>query len=132
MESTIFDKVQETLASALGVEKSDIKPEASLTRDLGAESIDFIDIMFRLEKTFDIKIPSGDLFPGNILNDPRFVQNGSVTAAGINELRTKLPYLDVDTFSRDPQIARLGDFFTVKMVLDYLSDRLAKNVRTTP
>ncbi|HTL46762.1 MAG TPA: phosphopantetheine-binding protein [Verrucomicrobiae bacterium] len=131
MEPIIFEKVQETLANALGVEKSDIKPESSLTRDLGAESIDFIDIMFRLEKTFDIKIPSGDLFPGNILNDPRFVQSGTVTAAGLQELRTKLPYLDVDGFSRDPQISRLAEFFTVQMVLDYLGDRLAKNVRTT-
>ena len=131
MEPVIFEKIQDTLANALGVDKSEVKPESSLTRDLGAESIDFIDIMFRLEKTFDIKIPSGELFPGNILNDPRFVQNGTVTQAGLQELKAKLPYLDVESFARDPQITRLAEFFTVQMVLDYISDRLAKNVRTT-
>jgi len=127
-ERGIFLKTQETLCNALGVEPMDVKPEASLTRDLGAESIDFIDIIFRLEKSFDIKIPSGDLFPGNILNDARFVQAGSVTPAGLEELRQKLPYLDVDGFSKDPQISRLADFFTVQMVLNYIGDRIAKNV----
>jgi len=127
-EREIFLKTQETLCNALGVEPMDVKPEASLTRDLGAESIDFIDIIFRLEKSFDIKIPSGDLFPGNILNDARFVQAGSVTPAGLEELRQKLPYLDVDGFSKDPQISRLADFFTVQMVLNYIGDRIAKNV----
>lgn len=125
MEREIFEKVQETLSGALGVEKSDIKLDSSLTRDLGAESIDFIDIIFRLEKNFNIKIPSGELFPGNILNDERFVKEGKVTSEGLVELRAKVPYLDVEAFASDPQVSRLGDFFTVKMIVDYLQDRLA-------
>lgn len=128
-ERDIFEKVQETLAGALGVDKSEVKHQSSLTRDLGAESIDFIDIIFRLEKTFDIKIPSGDLFPGNILNDVRFVQAGVVTPAGLDELRQKLPYLDVDSFAKDPQVSRMAEFFTVQMILNYINDRLAKNAR---
>lgn len=128
-ERDIFEKVQETLAGALGVDKEEVKHQASLTRDLGAESIDFIDIIFRLEKTFDIKIPSGDLFPGNILNDVRFVQAGVVTPAGLDELRQKLPYLDVDSFAKDPQVSRMAEFFTVQMILNYINDRLAKNAR---
>ena len=128
MEKEIFEKIQETLASALGVEQSEIRPESSLVNDLGAESIDFIDIIFRLEKSFDIKIPSGDLFPGNILNDDRFVKDGTVTPDGLQELREKVPYLDVDAFSKDPQTARLADFFTVQMVINYIKDRLTKSV----
>lgn len=127
MENSVLEKIQETLAGALGVDKDEVKPEASLTRDLGAESIDFIDIIFRLEKAFDIKIPSGDLFPGNILNDERFVQNGLVTEAGIEELKVKMPYLDIEAFSADPKISRLAEFFTVKMVINYIQDRLAKD-----
>ena len=128
MEDEIFSKVQDVLAGALGVEKDEVRVDASLPRDLGAESIDFIDIIFRLEKVFEIKIPSGDLFPGNILNDDRFVLEGRVTDAGLEELKNKVPYLDVEAFSRNPQVSKLGEFFTVKMIVDYLQDRV-KNVK---
>ncbi|MBU3759132.1 MAG: acyl carrier protein [Candidatus Omnitrophica bacterium] len=129
MENSVFEKIQETLSGALGVDKEDIQPASSLTRDLGAESIDFIDIIFRLEKAFEIKIPSGDLFPGNILNDERLVQNGIVTPAGLEEIKLKMPYLDVKTFSQDPKISRLAEFFTVQMVIHYIEDRLARDAQ---
>lgn len=129
MENEIFQKVQETLSSALGLDKNDINMESSLVRDLGAESIDFIDIIFRLEKTFDIKIPSGELFPGNIFTDERFVSQGRVTEAGLQELKAKVPYMDVDAFSKDPVISKMGDFFTVRMIINYLKDRLAKDAK---
>jgi acyl carrier protein len=127
MEKELFTKVQQTLAGALGVDESEITPEASLKRDLGAESIDFIDIVFRLEKAFDLKIPAGDLFPSHLLNDERFVKEGVVTAEGLTELRTKLPYLELEEFTKDPQITKLADCFTVKMLLRYLADRLGKS-----
>jgi acyl carrier protein len=127
MEKELFTKVQKTLAGALGVDEADIVPEASLKRDLGAESIDFIDIVFRLEKAFDLKIPAGDLFPSHLLNDERFVKEGMVTPEGLTELRTKLPYLELEEFVKDPQITKLADCFTVKMLLRYLNDRLGKS-----
>lgn len=126
MDTAILKKVQETLAGALGLEPSEIRPEASLVKDLGAESIDFIDIIFRLEKTFDIKIPSGDLFPSHILTDDRYIQEGRITEEGLEALRAKLPFLDIESFRSNPLVARLGDYFTVQMVLDYIRDRLAK------
>lgn len=129
MDGEIFEKVRETLSGALGIEKTEIREDSSLVRDLGAESIDFIDIIFRLEKTFDIKIPSGDLFPANILNDDRFVQDGRVTSAGLTELKAKIPYLDVDSFAKDPQVSKLSDYFTVHMVMLYIQDRLARNAK---
>ncbi len=124
-QKQILDKVSEILTNALGVEAAEITPAASLTRDLGAESIDFIDIVFRLEKAFDIKIPAGDLFPGNILNNEQFVVAGAVTDAGLGELKKKLPYLRVDDFSKNPKVTELANFFDVQMILDYLRDRLA-------
>ncbi|MFA5167925.1 MAG: phosphopantetheine-binding protein [Candidatus Omnitrophota bacterium] len=127
MEKELFTKVQQTLAGALGVDGSDITPEASLKRDLGAESIDFIDIVFRLEKAFNLKIPAGDLFPSHLLNDERFVREGMVTTEGLAELRTRLPYLELEEFTKDPQIMKLADCFTVKMLLRYLRDRLGKS-----
>lgn len=129
MEREVASKIQDVLAAALGVDRREVRPGSSLSRDLGAESIDYIDIIFRLEKAFDIKIPSGELFPGNILNDDRYVQNGMVTPAGLAELKAKVPYLDVDAFARSPQVSRLSDFFTVQMMIQYVQDRLAKEVK---
>lgn len=128
--SEVFARVQETLVGALGVESEDIHPESSLTRDLGAESIDFIDIIFRLEKTFDIKIPSGDLFPAHILNDERFVKEGLVTSDGLQELKSKFPYLDLKSFSKDPEVGKLADQFTVRMVVEYIQERVSKKTAT--
>ena len=65
-QEEIFDKVRETLVDALGVDDDEVTPEATLIEDLGAESIDFLDIVFRLERNFDIKIPRGELFPENL------------------------------------------------------------------
>lgn len=126
-ENDIFLKIQDTIVNALGVEEEDVKKESSLTKDLGAESIDFIDIVFRLEKAFDIKIPSGDLFPGNILNDEKFVQSGTVTSAGLDKLKEKVPYMDVEKFSKNPQISLLPEQFTVQMVMNYIKDRVGNN-----
>ena len=124
MENEMFEKLKETLSGALGIDAAEIQPESSLVRDLGAESIDFIDILFRLEKSFNIKIPSGELFPGHILNQERFVKGGVVTAEGLEELRKKVPYMDVEAFAKDPDVSKLGDYFTVHMVLNYLKDRV--------
>jgi acyl carrier protein len=127
MDKEILKKVQETLAGALGVDPAEVTPEASLKRDLGAESIDFIDIIFRLEKTFDLKIPASDLFPSHIFTDERFTKEGMVTPEGLTELRTKLPYLELGDFASDPQVMKLADYFTVKMILRYLEEKLGKS-----
>ena len=125
-EQSIFENVRECLAGALGIEPEEIRPESSLVHDLGAESIDFIDIIFRLEKAFDIKIPSGELFPANLLNEERFVQGGLVTPEGLKALHEKIPYLDLTGFEKDPRISNLVDHFKVQMILDYVRDRISK------
>ena len=130
-ENQIFEKIRECLAGALGIEPDEIRPESSLVRDLGAESIDFIDILFRLERAFDVKIPSGELFPANLLNEERFVQGGLVTAEGLKVLREKLPFLDLVKFEKDSKVAELANYFTVQMVLDYVRDRISKSVQKT-
>jgi acyl carrier protein len=130
-KNQIFEKVQECLAGALGIEPGEILPESSLVRDLGAESIDFIDIIFRLEKTFDIKIPSGELFPTNLFNDPQMVQTGRVTPEGLKLLREKLPFVNLAEFEKDPQVSKLADYFTVRMVLDYVQERVSKGIQTS-
>ena len=122
----ILITVCETLIDALGVDDDEVTPEASLVGDLGAESIDFLDIVFRLEKNFDVKIPRGELFPENLTaGDPNLVNDGVVTEAGIEELRTRLPFADVDKLAADPKVENIPDLFTVGMVVSYLEKKLA-------
>ena len=109
----IFDKVQSTLVDALGVDSEEVSGESTLTGDLGAESIDFLDIVFRLEKNFAIKIPRGDLFPENVLSDPQFVSGGKVTEKGLDELRIRMPWADFDRLKENPNVQ---DLFTVEMI----------------
>ena len=88
-EAEVFEKVREALVEALGVDDDEVTPEAKIAADLGAESIDFLDITFRLEKAFDIKIPRGDLIPDQLLNDPQYVQDGKLTDKGMDEFKAR-------------------------------------------
>ena len=85
----IYGKVASVLVESLNVDEDDITPAARLQGDLGAESIDFLDILFRLEREFDIDIPRSEMFPESVFKgDPDFVQEGLVTDQGICELRS--------------------------------------------
>ncbi|HUW55289.1 MAG TPA: acyl carrier protein [Planctomycetota bacterium] len=122
----IFSKVRESLVEALSVDDDEVTMEASLTRDLGAESIDFLDIVFRLEKSFGIKIPRGDLFPEDLLSNPEYVQDGRLNRAGLVELQKRLPYADLTAFKENPAVGNLGDVFTVGMIVNYVDSRAGK------
>ncbi len=122
----IFEKVRDTMVDALGVDDDEVTPAATLVGDLGAESIDFLDIVFRLEKNFGIKIPRGELFPENLTSaDASFAEDGVVTAAGIEELRKQLPHADVDAFTSDPKVENIQDMFTVQMIVNFVEAKLA-------
>ena len=122
----IFQEVQEVLVDALGVDDDEVTAEATLMGDLGAESIDFLDIVFRLEKAFGIKIPREELFPAeSLMNNPEFVSNGQFTEIGLAELRDKVPHTDLAAFEKDPDINKLGDLFTVGAIVNYIETKLA-------
>ena len=123
-EAEAFEKVKETLVEALGVDDEEVVPEATLTGDLGAESIDFLDIVFRLEKAFDIKIPRGELFPDNILNNPEFVQDGKLTEGGLGELKQRMPHADFSEFEQDPDINRMAELFKVQTIVNYVVSKV--------
>ncbi|MCD6459853.1 acyl carrier protein [bacterium] len=120
----IYSKVSDCLIEALGVDDDEITKTATLTGDLGAESIDFLDIVFRLEKAFGIKIPRGGLFPENILSNPEYVKDGRVTEDGLKQLRDTMPHLDVEKFAKDPNVNNFADLFTVDMLVNYVLTRL--------
>ena len=120
----IAKNVRAIISQALKVDEAKVEMHSSLIKDLGAESIDFLDIVFRLEKAFKIKIPKGELFPEKILTDAHLVKNGHVTQAGIEELKNKMSNVNWDEFSKNPQVSNLGNLFTVGMIVGYLSDKL--------
>lgn len=109
----VFEKIQVALTEALGVDDDEVTPEAKLVGDLGAESIDFLDIVFRLEKSFDIKIPRGELFPEDVLTDPKYVQDGRVTEKGLAQLRERMPFANLDGFAENPVVQNFGNVLTV-------------------
>jgi acyl carrier protein len=121
----IIQQVQEVLVDALGVDDDEVTAEATLMGDLGAESIDFLDIVFRLEKAFGIKIPREELFPAeNLMTDSEFVHNGKLTERGLAELREKMPHTDITAFEGDPDLNKLADLFTVNAIVNYVEGKL--------
>jgi acyl carrier protein len=120
----IMETVREALVDALGVDEDEVVPTARISADLGAESIDFLDIVFRLEKAFNIKIPRGDLFPDNILTSEEFVQNGKLTEKGLAELKSRMPHADLAEFEKNPNVQDIADLFTVEMIVRYVETKL--------
>ena len=126
-QDEIFTKVSATLVEALNVDEEDVKLTSTLQGDLGAESIDFLDIVFRLEREFGIKIPRGELFPESIFQgDQDFVANGKVTPKGLDELRQRMPFADLHTFEKNPDLSKLSDLFTVELITRYIHGKLSK------
>ena len=129
----IYTKVQGVLEDALGVDSDEVTPTATLSGDLGAESIDYLDIVFRLEKAFTtdpanpFKIPRGELFPEDfesLRGDPSLVSGDKLTPKGIAELKTRLPYADYTEFEKDPTLERANDLMTVNTIVNYVEAKL--------
>ncbi len=120
----IYQKVQGVLVDALGVDEDEVTPDAVIKDDLGAESIDFLDISFRLEKAFGIKIGKGEMMPENLANDPNAVQNGVVTAAGIAELKKRMPKTDFSEFEKDPKVDNMSKLFTVNTIVNFIESKV--------
>jgi acyl carrier protein len=123
----IFSKVQTVLDDALGVDEEEVTPQATLSGDLGAESIDYLDIQFRVEKEFGMKIPKGELFPenvGELLKDPNYVQNNKVTPTGLAEMKRQMPHVDFTSVEADPDINKMGNLMTVNAIVNYVDRKL--------
>ena len=127
----IEEKVTDVLENALGADRGDIIATATLTEDLGAESIDFLDIQFQLEKKFStpekaFKIEQGELFPENMMSNPVFVKDGKFTDAGMAVLQERMPHVDVSVFASDRNVKGLAKIFTVKSLCDFIDIKLKK------
>ncbi len=126
----IFESVRDVLIEALGVDDDEVTPDASLTGDLGAESIDFLDIVFRLEKSFStaekpFKIGQGELFPENLMENDEWVQDGRFTDEGMTMLKERMPHVDFSAFDDDRDVNNVAELITVKSLVDFVERKLA-------
>lgn len=122
----ILGKVRTVLVDALAVDEDEVTPSASLVRDLGAESIDFLDIVFKLEQVFGFKIQQGELFPENVAQDPKYVQNGKVTPDGVAALKARLPHVDFASWEKDPSLGKVAELFTVGTLVNFVEKKLGR------
>ena len=120
----IFEKVQEALVDALGVDDDEVSTDATLVGDLGAESIDFLDIVFKLEKSFEITIPREELSPEDVLTNSEYVQDGVVTGEGMAELKRRMPWADLAEFEKNPRVQDFGNLLTVGDLCNYVESKL--------
>jgi acyl carrier protein len=130
----VYTKVQGVLVDALGVDAEEITPKATLREDLGAESIDFLDIVFRLEKAFTtdpakpFKIPRGELFPDDLpalMNDEKYVKDGKITPDGLAELKKRMPFSDFSEFEKNPTMETSSSLLTVDTIVNYIQSKLS-------
>jgi len=114
--AAIFPKAAEMIADALGCDVESVKPNSSLINDLGAESIDFLDIIFRLERGFKVKIPRGKIVEqarGN-LSEAEFETGGVITEAGLARLRIFLSEVPADRLKAPLKFVELPKLFTTE------------------
>ena len=122
----ILAGVTDVIVQALGVDETDVTPSATLIGDLGAESIDFLDIVFRLEREFGIKVPRGELFVESVFRgDDGSVRDGRLTEGGLVTLRAQMPYADLDDMESGRGPEKVADLFTVGLLVRYVAWKLA-------
>lgn len=121
----VFGKVKEALVEALGVDDEDVTEDATMIGDLGAESIDFLDIVFKLEQSFGITIPRDELFPDDILTNAEYIADGKVTPDGVAKLKERMPFADLTKFESNPLVQDFGNLLTVKDLCKYVQTKTA-------
>jgi len=123
VNTEVFGKVKEALVDALGVDDDEVTEEATMVGDLGAESIDFLDIVFKLEKSFGISIPRDELFPDDILTNAEYINDGRITPDGLVKLKERMPFADLTKFEADPLVQDFGNLLTVKDLCKYVETK---------
>jgi acyl carrier protein len=123
-KNEVYEKIRTVLVDALGVDDDEVTPEATLIGDLGAESIDFLDIVFKLEKAFDIKVPRAELFPEDVLTNTEYVKDGKVTPEGIVKLKERVPFVDLTKFEKNPTVKDFQNTLTVSDLCRYVESKV--------
>ena len=121
----IFATVAEVLVDSLAVDEEEVTREATLVDDLGAESIDLLEIVFNLEKKFDFKIDRSELIPEDLFTNPEYVVEGKLTPAGLAVLEERLPNANLDAFKANPLVQNISKILTVEDLCNVVEQKLA-------
>jgi acyl carrier protein len=127
-KAEIDSAVTEALVGALGVEEDEVTKDATVLGDLGAESIDLLDILFRLERKLGVKIQAADLaahVQGGIPDDEFGDTSGKITAKGLAQLKKVMPQIDTDALAGKLEAEKVMSLFTVDNLSDMVAGRLA-------
>lgn len=131
---TTFERVRAAIAEALYVEPETISEDSRLIADLGMESIDFLDVMFRLEKEFGISVPRGEIErqARGDLSDEEFAVDGVLTPVAIARLRQMMPEVSGAAFVQDLRVRDIPSLFTVKSFVSIVDRQLQKAATGAP
>lgn len=112
---TVYPRVAKILSEVLAIDEEKIALNKRLITDLGAESIDFLDFTFQLEREFGVKIPLKQIQKEvrGSLTDVEFEQNGIVTPAGIQTLKQYLTEIPPEFFTSQLKVNEIPKLFTV-------------------
>jgi acyl carrier protein len=127
----IHSAVQESIVGALGVDDDEVTPNATLLGELGAESIDLLDILFRLERKLGIKIQASDLgtyVQGGIPDEEFGDANGIVNPVGLTQLKKVMPQIDTDALAGKLEAGKVMSLFTVQNLEGLVAERAAAKV----
>ena len=125
-QEEIYSAVQSAVSEALSVDEDEVTPDATLLGDLGAESIDLLDILFRLERKAGVKIQASDLaahVQGGIPDEEFGDENGIITPKGMAQLKKVMPQLDADAMAGKLEAEKVMSLFTVQNLVDLVAQR---------
>lgn len=114
--NSVYPKVREIIADVLVIDEEELSLESRLIADLGAESIDFLDLVFQLEKEFSIKIPRGQLEKNarGDLSEDEFEKSGVLTDKGMQALKNYLSEVPAEHFKNNMKVNEIPMLFTVE------------------
>jgi acyl carrier protein len=128
-DKELYEKVKEAIVDALGVDADEVRPDSVLFDDLGAESLDLLDIVFRLEKAFGIKIPRGgvqqDLLAAEGIKEQDVIVDGALTALGAEKLRERMTEVKGEKIKAGFRIDDIPTLFTVQTFVNIVKQQLA-------
>ncbi|MBP5623206.1 MAG: acyl carrier protein [Thermoguttaceae bacterium] len=124
-KDSIFKTVAEVLVDSLAVDEEEVTREATLVDDLGAESIDLLEIVFNLEKKFNVKIDRSELIPEDLFTNQEYVVDGKLTPAGLAVLEGRLPNANLEAFKANPLVQNISKILTVGDLCDVVEQKLA-------
>ena len=120
----ILAAVSEVLVDSLAVDEEEVTPEATLVDDLGAESIDLLEIVFNLEKKFGVSIDRKELIPEDLFTNPEYVVEGRLTPAGLEILEQRLPSANLEAFKQNPLVQNISKILTVDDLCNVIAQKL--------